>query len=122
MSFINNDANSKVYAPGWFLAHEECVRETREIAQSGATTTADGGKYVKMGTPYPSNDNKAIGIVYEDVDVTYGNMPGSVVTKGVVIEDRLPVELDSDAKTALIALGFTFVEESSVTRPDWTNA
>ena len=121
MSFNQNDTTSKIYAPGHFLAHEECVRETRQIAQSGATTKADGSKYVAMGTPYPSNDGNAIGIVYEDVDVTTGNMPGSVVTKGVVIEGRLPVELATAAKNALIALGFTFVTEPSVTRPDWTN-
>ena len=117
MSFIQNDENSKVYAPGYFLAHEECVRVTKEIAQSGATTLSDGSKYVKMGTPYPSNDGNAIGLVYEDVDVTTGNMPGSVVTKGVVIEDRLPVELAGAAKTALQALGFSFVAETTVTRP-----
>lgn len=117
MSFIQNNETSKVYAPGFFLAHEECVRETRQIAQSGATTTDEGGKYVKMGTPYPSNNGNAIGLVYEDVDVTTGDMPGSVVTKGVVIEDRLPVELATAAKNALIALGFTFVSETSVTRP-----
>ena len=117
MSFIQNDETSKVYAPGYFLAHEECVRVTKEITQSGATATAEGGKYVKMGTPYPSNDGNAVGLVYEDVDVTTGNMPGSVVTKGVVIEDRLPVELAEAAKTALVALGFKFVSETSVTRP-----
>lgn len=117
MSFIQNDLTSKVYAPGYFLAHEECVRETKEIAQSGATTKDDGSKYVKMGTPYPSNNGSAIGIVYEDVDVTTGNMPGSVVTKGIVIEDRLPVELAGAAKSALEGLGFKFVSETSVTRP-----
>lgn len=117
MSFITNNTNSKVYAPGYFLAHEECVRETREMAQEGATTTPEGGKYVPMGTVYPSNDGQAIGIVYEDVDVTTGNMPGSVVTKGVIIESRLPVELDVSAKTALAELGFTFVAESEVVRP-----
>ena len=90
MSFINGE-NGKVYAPGWFLAHEECVRETKEIPQEGATVAENGGKYVKMGTVYPSNDENATGIVYEDVDVTSGDMPGSVVTKGVVYEDRLPV-------------------------------
>jgi hypothetical protein len=70
-----------------------------------------------MGTIYPANGATAVGIVYEDVDVTTGNMPGSVVTKGTVIEDRLPDTLDSDAKSALVALGFTFVEEPTVTRP-----
>lgn len=117
MSFNQNDATSRVYAPGYFLAHEECVRETRQIAQAGATTRADGAKYVKMGTPYPSNDAEAVGIVYEDVDVTTGDMPGSVVTKGVVYEDKLPVELANAAKTALEAKGFKFVTDAAVTRP-----
>ena len=117
MSFIKNDYTSKVYAPGYFLAHEECVRETRQIPQEGASTTDEGGKYVKMGTPFPANNATAIGIIYEDVDVTTGDMPGSVVTKGVVYEDRLAVELADAAKTALQALGFKFVTEPSVTRP-----
>lgn len=91
MSFNQDNVTSKVYAPGFFLAHEECVRETKQIAQSGAITTDDGSKYVPMGSAYPSNDSNAIGIVYEDVDVTTGDMPGSVVTKGVVYEDRLAI-------------------------------
>jgi hypothetical protein len=95
MSFIEEKKTGKVYAPGWFLAHEECVRKTRQIAQAGATTADNGGKYVKMGTIYPANGSTAEGIVYEDVDVTTGNMPGSVVTKGVVYEDRLPEAVDT---------------------------
>ena len=93
MSFINLNDQGTVYAPGYFLAHEECVRETREMAQNSTLvqTAADGAKYIPMGTAYPTNDGNAIGIVYEDVDVTTGNMPGSVVTKGVVIEDRLAI-------------------------------
>jgi len=116
MSF-NGSTNGKTYAPGFFLAHEECERKTREIPDTMATVEANGTKYVKMGTIFPSNDAEAIGIVYEDVDVTTGNMPGSVVLKGVVYEDRLPVELDSAAKTALEGLGFTFTTEPEVTRP-----
>ena len=95
MSFIGNVETGVVYAPGWFLAHEECVRKTRTILQTGATTAADGAKYVKMGTVFPSNDGSAEGIVYEDVDVTTGDMPGSVVLKGVVYEDRLPEAVDT---------------------------
>lgn len=90
MSFIGGK-NGTIYAPGFFLAHEECVRETREIAQSGAEDDGYGGKIVRGGTAYPSNDGNAIGIVYEDVNVTSGDMPGSVVTKGVVYEDRLAI-------------------------------
>ena len=93
MSFIGAVEQGKTYAPGYFLAHEECERETRQIAQNSAlVVTADNGsKHVPMGTAYPTNDGNAIGIVYEDVDVTTGDMPGSVVTKGVVIEGRLAI-------------------------------
>lgn len=92
MSFIGEKKLGLTYAPGYFLSNnEDCTRETRQIAQSGAATTDEGGKYVPMGSAYPSNDANAIGIVYEDVDVTTGDMPGSVVTKGEVYEDRLAI-------------------------------
>lgn len=119
MSFIGAGHQGQTYAPGWFLVNnEDCTRLTRTIPQSLATTAADGTKYVKMGTVFPANGATAEGIVYEDVDVTSGNMPGSVVTKGEVYEDRLPVELDNAAKTALVALGFKFVTSvPAVTRP-----
>ena len=122
MSFIGAVEQGKVYTPGWFLAHEECERKTREIAQSGATTV-NGRKYVKMGTFYPANNSATVeGIVYEDVDVTTGDMPGSVVLKGVVYLDRLPAEPESGVQAALEAKGFTFITTSpAVTRPDWTN-
>lgn len=119
MSFIGAGHQGQTYAPGWFLVNnEDCSRFTKTIPQSLATTAADGTKYVKMGTPFPSNDANAIGIIYEDVDVTTGAMPGSVVTKGEVYEDRLAVTLASAAKTALAALGFKFVTSvPAVTRP-----
>lgn len=122
MSFIGDVKQGQTYAPGYFLAHEECTRETRQMPASGSlvTTATDGSKYVKMGTIFPSNDANAIGIVYEDVDVSTGAMPGSVVTKGEVIEARLHTAPASAAKTALAALGIKFVTEGAVTRPDWT--
>lgn len=95
MSFIGNVEQGKVHAAGWFLAHEECERKTRQATQAMATTRADGAKYVPMGTIFPSADANAIGIVYEDVDVTTGSMPASVVLNGVVYEDRLPEATDS---------------------------
>ena len=94
MSFIGDVKKGTTYAPGYFLANgdEEIIRETRQIAQNSAlvVTSEDGTKHVPMGTAYPTNDGNAIGILYEDVDVTVGDMPGSVVTgNAVVYEDRL---------------------------------
>lgn len=122
MSFIGEVEKGKAYAPGWFLAHEACERKTRQMSQTDATTADNGAKYIPMGTIYPSNDANAEGIVYEDVDVTVGDMPGSVVLSGVVYEDRLPEALASAARSALSALGFVFIEAApTVTRPDWTS-
>lgn len=120
MSFIKRNAMvGHTYEPGWFLAdNERCTRLTKQISASGIEADADGAKHVPMGTIYPANGSTAIGIVYEDVDVTNGDMPGSVVTQGTVYEDRLPVALDSDARTALVAKGFVFITSApSTTRP-----
>ena len=121
MSFIGATVKGVTYAPGYFLAHgdEEVTRVTKEIPTSLATVLEDGSKYVKMGTAFPSNDGNCIGLLYEDVDVTTGNMPGSVVTADAeVYEDRLPATLADAAKTALAAKGFKFVATApAVTRP-----
>jgi hypothetical protein len=120
MAFIGEVTKGTTYAPGYFLANndEGIVRETRQIAQAGAVTTANG-KYVPMGSAYPSNDGNAIGLLYEDVDVTEGDMPGSVITAGAeVYLDRLPVALAGSAKSALEAKGFKFIDAApAVTRP-----
>lgn len=127
MSFIDEKKTGKVYAPGYFLAHEECVRKTKQFNKNSALVqTADnGGKYIPMGTAYPTNDGNAIGIAYEDVDVTTGNMPGSVVTKGVVYEDRLAITGASyDAVTLkdLVSPKAQGWQERSGSSPDYTYA
>lgn len=96
MSFIGKTNEGTTYAPGYFIAagDEVIQRETKEISASSALviTTDEGGKYVPMGTAYPTNDGNAVGILYEDVDVTTGSMPGSVVTGGATVyENRLAV-------------------------------
>lgn len=126
MSFIGAVEQGKTYAPGWFLAHEECERKTRQINQDHAqvVTRADGAKHVPMGAFFPANDSSTVeGIVYEDVDVSTGNMPGSVVLSGMVYLDRLPAAPASGVQAALEAKGFKFVATSpAVTRPNWTNS
>ena len=102
MSF-NQNRTGKGYAPGWFLAEADCSRETVQVAADHAqvVTKSDGTKYVPAGAVIPSNDGNAKGILYEDVEVTTGDMPGSLVTRGVIYEDRLPAALAGAAKTAL---------------------
>lgn len=120
MSFTQNDSTSRVYAPGYFLASKICERKTRTISATAASvkTASNGGKFVPGGTIYPNNDSTAEGIVYEDVDVTTGDMPGSVVLSGKVYQNRLAETLNSAAITALEAKGFVFKAEPTVTRPE----
>lgn len=129
MSFVKiNENTGTVYAPGYFLADpEHCTRVTKTIKadDKSVKTAANGGKYVPMGATYKvtvagsgsdAATEKVAGVVFEDVDVTNGDMPGSVVTAGTIYKNRLVTPEDADA---LKAIGFTIVEdEGSVTRPE----
>lgn len=126
MSFIFDKEQAGTYRPGWFLAVDEPVtRKTKQIAQSGAVTADDGAKYVPMGTAWPSNDANAVGIVYEDVDVTSGDMPGSVVMGGTIYEDRLAItgaDYDSVTLNSLVSPKDQGWQERSGTSPNYTYA
>lgn len=101
MSF-NQKVNGRGYAPGFFLASADCDRETVEVSASHAQAVTIGDKkIVPAGAVIPSNDGNAKGILYEDVEVTTGNMPGSLVIRGIVYEDRLPAAIESTAEAVL---------------------
>jgi len=102
MSF-NQNTNGRGYAPGYFLASADCDRETCQVDanHSQVVTLANGCKIVPAGAVVPSNDGYAKGILYEDVEVTTGPMPGSLVTRGVVYEDKLPAAIESTAEAVL---------------------
>ena len=105
MSF-NQNTNGRGYAPGYFLANADCDRETVQVSASHAqvVTLANGCKIVPAGAVIPSNDGNAKGILYEDVEVTTGDMPGSLVTRGAVYEDKLPAAIESTAEAVLTGI------------------
>jgi hypothetical protein len=121
MSFISTPMTGKGWEAGWFLVdNEDCTRMTATIAANHAqvVTRSDGTKYVPAGAIVPANGATAKGILYEDVDVTTGAMPGSIVTRGAVYTDRLPAAPVAAATSALT--GVTFVATSpAVTRPNF---
>lgn len=102
MSF-NEKTNGRGYAPGHFLASADCDRETVQVSKnhSQVITLANGAKIVPAGAVIPSNDGNAKGLLYEDVEVTTGDMPGSLVTRGIVYEDKLPAAIESTAEAVL---------------------
>lgn len=127
MSFVVNDPLNKNYQPGHFLASGDCRRKTIQVPanHSQVVTKADGSKYVPAGALLSVTTGSGgsavttyLGLLYEDVDVSTGNMPGSCVYEGIVYEDRLPASVSADAKTALT--GITFIATTpAVTRPNF---
>jgi len=120
MSYIGKTEGTG-WEAGYFLADDEnCVRETREIAadDSRAIVGDNGGKYVPAGAPYPEAGANAEGLIYEPVDISVGAVAASVVTKGIVIKDRIDTELlTASTITALEGKGFVFKSSTSVVRP-----
>lgn len=120
MSF-NQNANGRTYAPGWFLAEEECARETVQVSATHSQAVTIGAhKIVPAGAVIPSNDGNAKGLLYEDVEVTTGDMPGSLVTRGAVYEDRLPAAIESSAEAVLPGIK-VITAVPSVVRPSSFN-
>lgn len=121
MSFISTPLTGKGWEAGYFLVdNEDCTRMTVTVAANHAqvVTRPDGTKYVPAGAIVPANGATAKGILYENVDVSTGAMPGSIVTRGTVYTDRLPAAPAATATSALT--GITFVATSpAITRPDF---
>ena len=116
MSFIAS-AQGTTFEAGWFLVNDEqCLRESATIAANHAQkVTRNGRTIVPAGAVIPANGATAVGILYEDIDVTDGDAPGSIVTKGVIYGDRLPAALASAAASALT--GITVKTTPSIVRP-----
>lgn len=121
MSYFDGPNKGYGWAAGHFLVSDEkCVRQTATIpADHPQGVIRDNGrKVVPAGAVIPANDGTAVGILYEDIDVTEGAKMGSIVTEGVVYGDLLPAALASAAATALT--GITVISASpTVTRPDY---
>lgn len=96
-----------------WLASERSLRLVSYTAEddNDQIVTENGRKIIKSGTVYPANGATAVGIVFQDVDVTDGDAPMSLMISGHVWESRLNTGvsgLDDDAKEALAANGIFF--------------
>ena len=121
MSYFDGPAKGYGWNAGHFLVNDEtCIRQTMTIApnHAQAVTRENGRKVVPAGAVIPANDEYAQGILFEDVDVTEGAKPGSVVIAGTIYGTRLPAALAEAAAKALTGTGITVVpREPPTTRP-----
>lgn len=69
----------------------------------------NGRKIVKAGTPLPTNDSNAKGLLLHTVDVTHGDEPVSLVYEGAVDNKKLSkngITVSDLTKTALPRITF----------------
>lgn len=121
MSYFDGPNKGYGWAAGHFLVDDEtCLRQSYTIpADHAQVQTRDNGrKVVPAGAVIPANGSTAVGILYEDIDVTEGAKMGSIVVEGTIYEDKLPAAIDSAAEAVLT--GITVITTSpAVTRPDY---
>ena len=118
MSYFDGPNKGYGWNAGHFLVDDEtCIRKTMTIAanHAQAVTRENGRKVVPAGAVIPANGATAKGILFEDIDVTEGAKPGSVVIAGTIYGNRLPAVLAEAAAKALT--GITVLTEPTITRP-----
>lgn len=104
--------------PNWLASETGWTKKTYAMLQSmGTKDSVTGRLIVKSGTVYPTDDANAVGIVTDDIDVTTGDVPGSVTIAGRVYEDRFPSVISEAAKTALTNQGLYFDRAPDFIRP-----
>lgn len=67
------------------------ARKATKATTVGGMVVKEGDRFIiKAGTIYPSNDNKAIGVVLQNYDVTESDASMAIVLHGFIRADRLP--------------------------------
>ena len=91
--------------------------------QSKLAVKENGKSIIKAGTPFPANDATAVGIVFNDYDVTHGDQNGAILVRGHInlarCEANYGKTISAAAKTALKGINFypltaTVIAEQSV--------
>lgn len=92
------------YAEGANILDSEVGLVTKSYT---VTTSMATNGIIKKGTVVPSNDGNAVGILFEDVDMSNDTKrPASIIVAGRIIEDNLPADVESSAKAVLTEIVF----------------
>lgn len=85
------------------------------VSDTGVTANTDGKKIVQAGTLVSGTATGAVkadnsgtteGVLLSDVDVTYGEAPGTMIIHGFIDAKKIPVTAVTAAKTALPMIKF----------------
>lgn len=102
-----------------FLASEVGLRTvTYTFSKDYAGAVVENGrKIIKAGSVYPTNDASAVGIVFQDVDITNGDKVEALMVAGHYLSDKLPVSPASGAVTTLAGKGLFGEVSPTITVP-----
>lgn len=96
------------------------ARKATKATEAGDMVVKEGDRFIiKAGTIYPSNDNKAIGVVLQDYDVTESDASMAIVLHGFIRVDRLPAR-PSDAALKNLRMIYFLKDDMTILQP--TNA
>ncbi len=114
MKFTQADAT----ASKEILFNDHYVGMPYMVTAEGVEAGTDGKKIVKAGTILPANDETADGVLLHDVDVTYGDAPGTLVIHGFldnikITENGIQVKQSAaDAMPQITFIGGTIEDDS----------
>ncbi len=83
------------------------VAQSVMVGDTGVVADSEGKKIVKAGTivagdpVVTTNTSAAEGVLFYDVDVTYGPAPGAMIIHGFIDLSKLPEAPSTDAKATL---------------------
>lgn len=93
------------------------ARKAAKATKAGGMVVKEGDRFIiKAGTIYPSNDNKAIGVVLQDYDVTESDASMAIVLHGFIRADRLPIQ-PSDAALKNLRMIYFLKNDMTILQP-----
>lgn len=93
------------------------VSIARKATKADGMVVKEGDRFIiKAGTIYPSNDNKAIGVVLQDYDVTESDASMAIVLHGFIRADRLPTP-PSDAALKNLRMIYFLKNDMTILQP-----
>lgn len=116
-----NTVKGQPFQGGYFIVNDDmALLITRQVGpdhpQASIRQSPNGNRViVPMGAVYPQDGPHAEGLVYEDVDVTEGPKPCSVVVRCKAYVDRLP--LYPSMESVRMMRNITFAVAPEVERP-----
>lgn len=93
------------------------ARKAAKATAAGGMVAKEGDRFIiKAGTIYPSNDNKAIGVVLQDYDVTESDASMAIVLHGFIREDCLPNK-PTDAALKNLRMIYFLKDDMTILQP-----